>query len=188
MPKLRAAALRSFLFLSWHLSLSANLEARKQGGHEWWDRDGLLPTPALLNPCWCQVRASCGLCPFHWMTLPRTSPVSCQPLVLASKTGPCIHQSSTLALLVPVSAEGQLSPTAHSLASASDTIPALPPPFSAPNTPLLRTWARAGMQRCSMLWQRTGMVQSPLQLHPHAPVPLPAVATRAAWGCAGAAG
>lgn len=61
MPRLRAAALRSFL--SWHLSLSAKLEARKQGEYEWWDGDGdgLLPTPALLNPCWCQVRASCGL-------------------------------------------------------------------------------------------------------------------------------
>lgn len=30
------------------------------------------------------------------------------------------------------------------------------------------------MQHCSMLWQTRGMVQSPLLLHPHALVPLPA--------------
>lgn len=59
MPKLRAAALRSFF--SWHLSLSAKLEGRKQQEHKWWDGDGFLPTPALLNPCWFQVRASCSL-------------------------------------------------------------------------------------------------------------------------------
>lgn len=55
MPKLRAAALRSFF--SWHLSLSS----WKVGSRGSTNGDGLLPTPALLNPCWCQVRTSCNL-------------------------------------------------------------------------------------------------------------------------------